>query len=168
MNGPCPDPDLSEDVVAGVAAKKGLHMTQQPTPRSAAARSVNQLAAVRRRLVALYADPHTAGLRASLRPPTPRPATSAEGAVAARLADTLARLGFEPSARAVLATSLTMHDGRIVAMEGDPARIGSDAETRVVTTMTTVLDRGRMSVETSVQVFSTSRPPGAPPPEEDR
>ena len=33
-------------------------------------------------------------------PPTPRPATSAEGAVAARLADTLARLGFEPSARA--------------------------------------------------------------------
>jgi hypothetical protein len=142
-------------------------MTQPPTPpQGAQARTVDQLAAVRRRLVALYADPHTAGLRAGLRPPTPSPAKSASAAVSARLADTLARLGFDAQPSAVLVTSLTMHDGRIVAMEGDPARIGSDAESRVVTTMTTVLDHGRLSVETSVQVFSTSPTPGKPPPDD--
>jgi hypothetical protein len=144
-------------------------MTQQPSPapRSAAAGKAGHLAAVRRRLVALYADPQTAGLRAGLRPPTPRPATSAEGAVGASMADTLARLGFDAPVRSVLATSLTMHDGRIVAMAGDPARIGPDADTRVVTMTTTVLDSSRMSVETSVQVFTTSAPTGKPQ-EEDR
>ena len=144
-------------------------MTQQPAPapRGAAAGKAAHLAAVRRRLAALYADPHTAGLRAGLRPPRPTPATSAEGAVSASMADTLARLGFEAPARSVLATSLTMHDGRIVAMDGDPARIGPDADTRVVTTTTTVLDSSRMSVETSVLVFTTSAPPGEPQ-EEDR
>ncbi len=117
----------------------------------AAARS---MASFRRRVDAFFADPRIAGFAADLQPPSPRPASTAADALNSRLAQTLARLGTPIAGDSLqLRKSLTMHDGRIVAMTGDSSAHEPDENVRVVTTTTTVLDSARMRSETTVLVF---------------
>jgi hypothetical protein len=110
--------------------------------------------AFRRRVNAFFEHPRAPEFAARLRPPEPRPATTAEAALAARLDQTMARLGVPPIGPAFrLRKSITMHDGRIVAMTGDFAALPATASTRVVTTTTTVMDGDTMRTETTVLVF---------------
>ena len=112
------------------------------------------MAAFRRRIDTFFGDPRTAELAAGLRPPSPRPPTTAPAALRAQLEDVLSRLGIEPAAVTLrLRKSVTMHDGRVVALTGDATPLGAAQDVRVVTTTTTVLDGGRMRTETTVLVF---------------
>jgi hypothetical protein len=133
--------------------------------KSVAAQSV----AFRRRLNAFFADPRAAELVARLDPPSPRPPTTAAAALGARLGEVLSRLGVAtPVDRFRLRKSVTMHDGRVVAVAGDPSPLEPNEDVRVVTTTTSVLDGSRLRAETTVLVFKRGSglqlppsPPGA-------
>jgi hypothetical protein len=110
--------------------------------------------AFRTRLNAFFSHPRAPELVAALDPPAPRPPTKASGALAARLDQTMTRLGAAPAGQAFrLRNSLTMHDGQIIAMTGDFSALQSTENVRVVTTTTTVMDADRMRTETTVLVF---------------
>jgi hypothetical protein len=108
----------------------------------------------RRRIDTFFGDPRTAALAADLPPLSPRPPTTAASALRGRLDDVLSRLGIEPAAATLrLRKSVTMHEGRVVALTGDATPLAAAQDVRVVTTTTTVLDGGRMRTETTVLVF---------------
>jgi hypothetical protein len=95
----------------------------------------------------------TAGSR-GLAASAPKTATDALGA---RLRDVLRRLDGEDGEEELeLRKSLTLHDGRVVAMTGDATPLGPSKTLRIVTTTTTILDAKRMRVETSVLMFNRS------------
>jgi hypothetical protein len=109
---------------------------------------------VRRRLDAFFGHPRAAEFATTLRPPLPRPPTTAAAALRSRLDEVLTRLGVVPAGDVLrLRKSLTLHDGQVVAMTGDSVPIGPDEDVRVITTTTTVLDGDRMRSETTVLVF---------------
>jgi hypothetical protein len=102
------------------------------------------LAAFRRRLDGFFGDPRTAGLVRD----------AAEDGPSSRLHQRFVRLASGPAGQAfTLRKSLALRDGRVVAVTGDATPLGADDDVRVVTTTTSVLDSGRMRVETSVLVF---------------
>jgi hypothetical protein len=112
------------------------------------------MVAFRRRINAFFADPRTAGLSADLRPPSPRPASTTANALNSRLAQTMARLGMPAAPESLrLRKSLTVHDGRVVAITGDSSALEPGEKVRVVTMTTTVLDTTQMRSETTVLVF---------------
>jgi len=112
------------------------------------------MTAFRARINAFFGDPRAAEFAANLPPPSPRPATTATAALRARLDQVLTRLGAAPPGEVLrLRKSLTMHDGRIVAMTGDRSPLGPDEDVRIVTTTTTVQDGTRLRSETTVLVF---------------
>jgi hypothetical protein len=116
--------------------------------------AADQSVAFRRRLNTFFGDPRTPELAARLDPPSPRPPATAAAALGARLGDVLTRLGTAtPIDRFRLRKSMTMHDGKVVAMTGDPSPVGSNEDVRVVTTTTTVLDGARLRSETTILVF---------------
>jgi hypothetical protein len=118
------------------------------------------MVAFRRRLNAFFGHPQAPAFVAALDPPAPRPATTASGALGARLEHTMTRLGASPAGQTFrLRKSLTMHDGQIVAMTGDFAALQPSQNVRVVTTTTTVMDPDRMRTETTVLVFERQPPP---------
>jgi hypothetical protein len=117
------------------------------------------MVAFRRRLNAFFGDPRAPEFVATLDPPAPRPATTASGALAAGLAQTMTRLGASPGGQTFrLRKSLTMHDGQIIAMTGDFSPLRPTEKVRVVTTTTTVMDADRMRTETTVLVFERQAP----------
>ena len=102
------------------------------------------LSAFRRRLDGLFGDPRTAGLVRD----------AAEDGPSSRLHQRFVRLASGPAGQAfTLRKSLTLRDGRVVALTGDATPLGADEYVRVVTTTTSVLDAAGMRVETSVLVF---------------
>jgi hypothetical protein len=118
------------------------------------------MTAFRRRLNAFFGHPRAPEFVATLDPPAPRPATTASGALAARLEHTMTRLGASPAGQGFrLRKSLTMHDGEIVAMTGDFSVLRPSPNVRVVTTTTTVMDPDRMRTETTVLVFERQPTP---------
>jgi hypothetical protein len=116
------------------------------------------LRAFRQRIDAFFRDPRaTLLVNGSSTPPRPAPPTNADGVLRSPLADTLRRLGFVPAARPRLRRSLTMHDGRVVAITGGAGALAADEAVRVVTVTTTVLEANAMRTETAVLVFETAR-----------
>jgi hypothetical protein len=116
------------------------------------------MTAFRKRLNAFFGHPRAPQFVAALEPPSPRPATTASAALAARLEQTLTRLGAAPGERPFrLRKSLTMHDGQIVAMTGDFSALQPGEDVRVVSTATTVIDGDRMRTETTVLVLERQR-----------
>jgi hypothetical protein len=116
------------------------------------------LRAFRKRMDAFFRDERATRLvNATSTPPRPAPPASGDGVLRAGLADTLRRLGFPPAARSRLDRSLTMHDGRVVAMAGGTKPMAPDNAVRVVTVTTTVLEAKVMRTETSVLVFEAER-----------
>jgi hypothetical protein len=114
----------------------------------------NQSITFRRRMDAFFGHPRAAEFAANLRPPSPRPPTTAAAALRARLSDALSRLGVAASGeRLRLRKSLTLHDGQVVAMTGDRSPLGRDEDLRIVTTTTTVQEGTRLRSETTVLVF---------------
>jgi hypothetical protein len=112
------------------------------------------MSAFRKRVNAFFTHPRTPEFVAKLEPPAPRPPTSASKALAARLDQTMTRLGASPAGQTFrLRKSLTMHDGRVVAMSGDFSALQPSEGVRVVTTTTTVMDSDRMRTETTVLVL---------------
>ena len=119
------------------------------------------LSDLRRRADAFFGDPRAAALVAAVDPPAPAPAATAAEALNSRVADTLRRLGIPlgPTAGFELRKSITMHDGRVVAMTGEPEPLGPNEQLRVVTATTSVLDQGRLRSETTVLIFERSTSP---------
>jgi len=118
------------------------------------------MTAFRRRINAFFGHPRAPEFAAELAPPSPRPATTASAALAARLDHTMARLGASPAGEQFrLRKSLTMHDGAVVAMSGDFSALRATKGVRVVTTTTTVMDADRMRTETTVLVFERPSSP---------
>ena len=71
-----------------------------------------------------------------------------------RLHQRFVRLASGPAGQAFsLRKSVTLRDGRVVALTGDATPLGADECVRVVTTTTSVLDAAGLRVETSVLVF---------------
>jgi hypothetical protein len=109
--------------------------------------------AFRRRLNAFFGDPRAIAYAAALTKGAAAPTTT-EKVLDLRLEDVLTRLGFGPTNGTLrLRKSLTMHDGRVVAMVGDGTPLAAEEHVRIVTTTTTVLDGEQMRVETNVLVF---------------
>ena len=65
----------------------------------------------------------------------------------------LTRLGSAPDGFR-LDRSIVTHDGELVSVTGNAGPMPPDDQIRVVTTTTTVVERGRMRTETSVLVFA--------------
>jgi hypothetical protein len=114
----------------------------------------------RQRADAYFGDPRAGEMVSELEPPSPPPAATAADALDASLGDALRRLGIPlgPKARLQLRKSLTMHDGRVVAMTGDTTPIGPDERVRVVSTTTAVVDQNRMRSETTILVLEQALP----------
>jgi hypothetical protein len=99
------------------------------------------LASFRRRVDAFFGDPGAISLAAEHKSRAAPPPT--RSAVAPK--------GFK------LSKSLTLHDGRVVAISGDASPLGADEDVRIVTTTTSVLDAGGIRVETDVLVFEKDK-----------
>lgn len=112
----------------------------------------------RRKIDAFFADPRATGVVRRVPVPGPPPPTNRAQALRSSLNDIMSRLGADTDADEFhLDRSILMHGGEVVAVTGGSAPMPADDDVRVVTTTTTVLESGRMRVETSVLVFARGR-----------
>src|SRR5687768_8303829 len=94
--------------------------TSEDTPNARA------LLAFRRRLNAFFGDPRAIAYAAALTGGA-APPTTTEKVLDSRLEDVVTRLGLGPTGAGLsLRKSLTMHDGRVVAMVGDGTPLAAD------------------------------------------
>lgn len=135
--------------------------TKQKVATSASSAADRSRAAFRQRIDTFFGHPLAAKFRANLGSPSPRPLATAAQVLDDRLGQILTRLGVstagprpaDETSGFSLSKSITMHDGRVVAMTGDTAPLGADDDVRVVTTTTSVLDSAGLRSETTVLVF---------------
>jgi hypothetical protein len=107
----------------------------------------------RKKIDAFFADPRVGSLRRRTPVPGPQAPTTAGAALRSSLDDVLTRLGSAPDGFR-LDRSIVTHDGELVSVTGNAGPMPPDDQIRVVTTTTTVVERGRMRTETSVLVFA--------------
>ena len=124
----------------------------RPVPRPRP--NPTNLAVFRKKIDAFFADPRVGSLRRRTPLPGPQAPTTAAAALRNSLDDVLTRLGSAPDGFR-LDRSIVTHDGELVSVTGNAGPMPPDDQIRVVTTTTTVIDRGRVHTESSVWVFAT-------------
>ena len=99
------------------------------------------LAVFRKKIDAFFADPRVGSLRRRTPVPGPQAPTTAAAALRSSLDDVLTRLGSAPDGFR-LDRSIVTHDGELVSVTGNAGPMPPDDQIRVVTTTTTVIERG--------------------------